>query len=124
MRTSRSGMNSPLNHASRSFVRTVIVTLPAPVPGAMLEPRRGAVTRGRAQGLDSRFELPNSLGAQGRTAWVRVPDRCPALSYPCCSSGGCGHEDLRLLSPLPLDGRLRQALRPARPDGARRGGPE
>ena len=33
-------------------------------------------------------------------------------------SGGCGHENLRLFSPLPLDHRLRPAVRHARPDGA------
>ena len=38
----------------------------------------------------------------------RYRRQLPALLYPCCSRGGCGYEDLRSITVLGFDRRLRE----------------
>src|SRR5580704_5689019 len=73
-----------------------------------------ATRRGPLVPLDIEFGPPNLIRRRaplnGLDAGVGgCPTRC---SCPCCSSGECGYEDLRLLSPVAVDRRLRSHVRP------------
>src|SRR4051812_36037630 len=60
------------------------------------------------------FEAPRLLAGLANGC-RRVSDALISMLL----QGGCGHENLRLLSPLPLHRRLRPAVRHARPDARR-----
>ena len=91
-------------------------------PGFNSSPLRGG--RDAAENPSRDGTTPTSRRyARARPRWpaIRAPAWCPASLVITLLNGGCGHEDLRCFTPVPLLGRLRPAVRPAatRPSGSR-----